>query len=247
MNNKLFSLKEKVAIVTGAARGNGLAIAKGLASFGSIVFLADILDVKPFHNSFFVKTDVANDEQLRELVYKSARLGRKIDILVNNAGVSTARPSESYPMREWDRVLNVNLRAPFRLSQLVALEMINQKSGGSIVNIASLNSRFGFSNNPAYVASKSGLSGLTRALAKDWAKYGVRVNNICPGYIRTAMTEKSYNNPALRAERLERAMIKRYGEPEDLVGAAVFLASDASSYVTGADIYVDGGWSASGI
>ena len=117
----------------------------------------------------------------------------------------------------------------------------------SIINITSISAHFGFSDNPAYAASKGGLSALTRALAKDWAKYGIRVNNICPGYIHTAMTEKSFNDQELYKERMDRVMIKRYGEPEDLVGAAVFLASDASSYITGSDIFVDGGWSASGI
>ncbi len=248
MNNKLFSLKGKVAIVTGATRGNGLAIAKGLMDFGAVTCFADILELEVCgRNGFFIKADVTNDKDIRELVDRVLRIGGKIDILVNNAGVSKSYPSEDYPLEEWDTVLNTNLRAPFRLSQLVALEMINKKTGGSIINIASLNSRFGFSGNPAYVASKSGLSGLTRALAMDFAKYGIRVNSICPGYIHTAMTEKSFSDPQLHKERIDRAMIKRYGEPEDLVGAAVFLASDASSYVTGTDIYVDGGWSASGI
>lgn len=248
MRNKTFSLIGKIAIVTGAARGNGLAIAKGLMDFGAIICFADILRIKVSgENSFFIKADVTNDKNIEELVSKVIRICGKIDILVNNAGITKAYPSEDYPPEEWDAVLNTNLRAPFRLSQLVARHMIEQKSGGSIINIASLNSRFGFSNNPAYAASKSGLSGLTRALAKDWAKYGIRVNGICPGYIHTAMTEKSFNDPELYKERIGRAMIKRYGEPEDLVGTAVFLASNASSYITGTDIYVDGGWSASGI
>jgi len=248
MNNQLFSLKGKIAIITGAARGNGLAIAKGLADFGAITWFVDILEAGVSgKNCFFVRADITNDERAKNLIDLVIATCGRIDILVNNAGITKASPSEEYSLDDWDKTMDVNLKAPFRLSQLVARRMIKREIGGSIINIASLNARFGFSNNPAYVASKSGLSGLTKALAKDWAKYGIRVNSICPGYIHTAMTERSYNDPILREERLEKAMIKRYGEPEDLIGAAVFLASDASSYVTGSDIFVDGGWSVSGI
>lgn len=248
MNNQLFSLEDKVAIVTGAARGNGLAIAEGLANFGAITYFVDILEGKVTgKNRFFVKGDITNDEEMKKLINEIIATRGRINILVNNAGIAKASPSVDCSLDAWDENLNVNLRAHFALSQLVARQMIAQKTGGSIINITSVSAHFGFSNNPAYAASKGGLNSLTRALAKDWAKYGIRVNNICPGYIHTAMTEKSFSDPQLRAARLERAMIKRYGEPEDLVGAAVFLASDASCYVTGTDIYVDGGLSASGI
>jgi len=248
MNNKLFSLKGKVAIVTGAARGNGLAIAKGLASFGAAVWSVDILEAKISRkNCFFVKADVTNGEDMKNLVNHIVATCGGIDILVNNAGITKASPSEEYSLDDWDKTLDTNLKAPFRLSQLVARQMVEQKTGGSIINITSLNAHFGFFNDSAYTASKSGLSGLTKALAKDWAKYGIRVNNICPGYIHTAMTEKSFSDSQLYKERMDRSMIKRYGEPEDLVGASVFLASNASNYITGTDIFVDGGWSTSGI
>lgn len=248
MDKNIFFLGGKVAIVTGAARGNGLAIAKGLANFGAITYFVDILEGKVSgKNRFFIKGDITNDEEMKKLINEIIATRGRINILVNNAGITKAYPSEDYPLDEWDKVLNTNLRAQFRLSQLVARQMISRKTGGSIINITSLNAHFGFFSNSAYTASKNGLSGLSRVLAKDWAKYGIRVNNICPGYIHTEMTKISYNNPKLRAERLKRAMIKRYGEPEDLVGAAIFLASEASSYVTGTDIFVDGGWSASGI
>lgn len=248
MNENIFFLGEKAAIVTGAARGNGFAIAMGLASFGATVWFVDVLEAEiSKKNCFFIRADVTNDEDIKNLANHVITVCGRIDILVNNAGIAGVCPSEDYPPEEWDKVLDANLRAPFRLSQLVAKQMIERKTGGSIINITSLNAHFGFFNNSAYTASKSGLSGLTRALAKDWAKHGIRVNNICPGYIHTAMTEKSFNDPRLYKERMDRSMIKRYGEPEDLVGAAVFLASDASSYVTGTDIHVDGGWFASGL
>ena len=140
----------------------------------------------------------------------------------------------------------VDLTAQFQLAQLVANEMIRSKIAGSIINITSISARFGYSDNPAYMAAKGGLVSLTRALAKDFAKYNIRVNCISPGYIRTNMTAKGYADPDARAARLERAMIKRYGEPDDLVGASMLLASKASSYITGAEFVIDGGWSASG-
>lgn len=248
INKQLFSLQGRVAIVTGAARGNGLAIAKGLADFGATVWFVDVLKAKVSReNCFFVKGNVTSDEEMKKLISEIMTTRGKINILVNNAGIAKEALSVNCSLEAWDENLSVNLLAPFRLSQLVAKQMIKQKAGGSIINVTSVSAHFGFSNNPAYAASKGGLSALTRALAKDWAKYGIRVNNICPGYIHTAMTEKSFNDPQLRAIRLERTMIKRYGEPEDLVGAAVFLASDASSYVTGTDIHIDGGLSTSGI
>jgi hypothetical protein len=133
----------------------------------------------------------------------------------------------------------------FLLSQAVVRHMM--KKGGSIINITSLGAETGFSNNPAYMASKGGLKLLTKAFAKDWAKYNIRVNNIGPGYIRTDMTRKSYADPELKRKRDERIMLNRWGKPDDLGGAAVFLASDASLYITGQDIYVDGGWLANGV
>lgn len=248
IKNNMFSVEKKVAIVTGAARGNGFAIARGLLNAGAIVYFVDLLDKKiNLKNAFYFKIDINDMEALRKLTAEVIRKHGQIDILVNNAGISTPAPSEEYSMDNWDRTLNTNLRSSFFLSQLVAKEMIKNKNTGSIINIASLNARFGFSNNPAYVASKSGLDGLTRALAKDWAKFNIRVNNICPGYIHTDMTNKSYNIPKLYKERMDRSMIKHFGEPEDLVGAVIFLSSQASSYITGIDLFVDGGWSASGI
>ena len=244
----MFSVEKKVAIVTGAARGNGFAIAKGLLDAGAIVYFVDVLDKEiKFKNAFYIKADINDVLAIKKIVAGVIKKHKRIDILVNNAGISTPTASENYSTEDWDRTLNTNLRSPFLLSQLVAKEMIKTKNGGSIINITSLNTRFGFSNNPAYVVSKSGFNSLTRVLAKDWAKFNIRVNNVCPGYIHTDMTKISYNNPKLYKERIDRAMIKRFGEPEDLVGAVIFLSSQASAYITGVDLFVDGGWSASGI
>ncbi|MEK7536887.1 MAG: SDR family oxidoreductase [Patescibacteria group bacterium] len=248
----IFSLEGKTAIVTGAARGNGQAIANGFLAAGAFVYFVDIINpeepelFKKQSQAVFINADISKKEDLERIISKIKKSGRTIDTLVNNAGITVGYPSEEYPIDQWEKTIAVNLTAHFQLSQLVAREMIKSKKEGSIINIASISSKFGYSNNPAYVAAKGGLASLTRALAKDWAKYGIRVNSISPGYMHTAMTAKSYADPEARAARLERAMIKRYGEPKELVGAAVFLASGASSYVTGSDITVDGGWSVSG-
>ena len=130
---------------------------------------------------------------------------------------------------------------------LEILRYMKKKRRGSIINITSINAEFGFPNNPAYVASKGGLKLLGKSLARDWGKYGIRINNLGPGYIITKMTEKSFKNKKTRLDRQKNTMLNRWGEPEDLVGPCIFLASDASSYVTGQDIYVDGGWTANGI
>lgn len=256
MNNnilKLFSLSGKIAIVTGAARGNGKAIAGGLLEAGATVYFLDILEeVKKTAkdtknpNAKYILADVTNKNDLEKAVNKIIDEQKRIDILVNNAGITIGEPSESYSEENWEKTYKVNLKAAFFLSQLAAKHMIRQK-GGVIINITSLGAERGFPNNPAYVAFKGGLKQLSKALAEDWAKYKIRVNNLGPGYIRTDMTKKSWNDPKLRAERSKKMMLGRWGESTDLVGPAIFLASDASDYVTGQDLYVDGGWLAKGL
>ena len=251
---KLFSLKNKVAIVTGAARGNGKAIAEGFLQAGAIVYFIDILknelektiEIIKNQNARYIIADITKKDDLKEMVNQIIKKERRIDVLVNNAGVTVGDTSESYVEENWEKTYQVNLKAPFVLSQLVARHMIRQKEG-VIINITSLGAEQGFSNNPAYVASKGGLKQLTKALAKDWAKYNIRVNNLCPGYIKTSMTQKSWINAELKTERSKRTMLSRWGESNDLVGPAIFLASGASKYITGGDLYVDGGWLANGV
>jgi|SRR3989344_593690 len=246
----IFSLEGKTALVTGAARGNGRAIADGLFLAGATVYYLDIIAPESFKKSArstFIKADIANDKDLDKVIKAIKNDGHSIDILFNNAGITIGGiSSEKYSKKDWDKTMAVDLTAQFQLAQLVANEMIRSKIAGSIINITSISARFGYSDNPAYMAAKGGLVSLTRALAKDFAKYNIRVNCISPGYIRTNMTAKGYADPDARAARLERAMIKRYGEPDDLVGASILLASKASSYITGAEFVIDGGWSASG-
>lgn len=257
MNKKildLFSLSNKVAIVTGAARGNGKAIARGFLEAGATVYFIDILKkellktIKEINNenAKYIVADITNKDALKKIVIRAYNENGKIDILVNNAGITISELSEFYSQKSWDKTYKVNLEAAFQLSQMVAKYMIKQKSG-VIINITSIGAERGFPDNPAYAAFKGGLKQLSKALANDWAKYNIRVNNLTPGYIKTNMTKKSWENPVFQKERLQKTMLGRWGEPDDLVGPAIFLASNASSYITGHDLYVDGGWLSKGI
>ena len=252
--NNPFSLKTKVAVVTGAARGNGLAIGKALLDFGATVYFFDLLEDElksvekkiEFEKAYFVQMDVTNYKnfatQCNEIFLKENHL----DILVNNAGVTYGQPSEEYSQEHWDKTHKINLEAPFKLSQIV-FPYMKASGSGSIINITSVSSELGMSQNPAYVSSKGGLKQLTKALAKDWAAYGIRVNNLGLGYFKTNMTKKSFGDDLMRKQRIDRIMLDRAGEPADLVGPAVFLSSDASRYMTGQDLYIDGGLLANGI
>ena len=242
--DELFSLSDKVAIVTGAARGNGQAIAEGFLRAGAIVYFVDILpQVK--ENPNFIISDISTKDGIQKIKDVIDKQGR-LDILVNNAGISISEPSEIYSEENWDRTWQVNLKAPFMLSQM-ACDFMMQQNSGSIINITSLGAELGFPNNPAYIACKGGLKQLTKALARDWAKYNIRVNNLGPGYMKTDMTRKSWSDPKLSKERELKTMLSRWGKPSDLIGPAIFLASSASAYITGQDIYVDGGWLAKGL
>jgi len=253
---RLFDLTGKSAIVTGAARGIGRAIAEGLASTGVSLALADLLEdglesveraiVDLGFRCIAVRTDICRQDELAALVKQTCAAFGSVDILVNVAGVTRGHPSESYSAEDWDLTLAVNLSAMFHLCQLVAQDMIPRRSG-VIINVSSIGGALGFPNNPAYQASKSGVLGLTRALATDWAKYNIRVNAICPGYTHTDMTDKSYGDPHANAARATRTMMNRWGQPEDMVGPVIFLASNASGYVTGQGLFVDGGWVSAGL
>ena len=228
----MFSVKNKVVIVTGSSGGNGGAIVKGLEKLGAIVEGGDL----PSY-------DITTDKHRKLLVQQALNHTGKIDGLINCAGITRGNNVFDYDDEDWENTYQVNLKAPFELSREVARYMKN--SGGSIINITSLNSELGFPNNPAYVAMKGGLKQLTKSLAVDLGKYNIRVNNVGPGYIKTNMTKQGWKNN--RKEIEDRTILGRWGRPEDLVGTIVFLLTSASSYITGQDIYVDGGYLTKGL
>ena len=244
----IFSLEKKTALVTGGGRGIGAAIAVGLRDSGACVAVFDrSLPVKLPEKIKYYTLDIGNRDELVVNFKRFLNDFREIDILVNNAGITLPAPSEEYAIENWYRTLDVNLSAAFFLCQLAGKQMIEQKKGGSIINLTSIGAAQGFPNNPAYGATKGGLKQLTKALATEWGKYGIRVNNLGPGYTHTPMNEKSWNDKKLRKLRQGCTLLGRWAEPEDMIGPVVFLASDASGYVTGIDLYVDGGWTTKGI
>ena len=248
--NDLFDLNGKVAIVTGATRGLGQGMAIALAKAGAnIVGIGQSSlentekEVEKLGVKFLpINANLTTLDKLQEIVDKTKRKYGKIDILVNNAGTIRREDAINYTEKDWDDILNLNLKTLFFLSQVVAKEMINQKSGGKIINIASMLSYQGGIRVPAYTASKSGVKGLTKALANEWAKYNINVNAIAPGYMATDNTKAIREDEKRNKEILDRIPAGRWGTPEDLAGAVIFLSSKASNYVNGECIAVDGGW-----
>lgn len=252
----LFSLKNKIAVVTGAARGNGRAISQALGLAGATLILTDILDQELNTTAVeFQKQgidcmnfcgDITDLKFRDQLIDQITSVYGKVDVLVNNAAISLSHSPLDYPDEAWEKTYQINLYAPFKLATGFGKLMVQEKKG-SIINITSLNAELAFPENPAYVAFKGALRQLTKSLALDLGKFGVRANNIGPGYFQTHMTKKSFENPELYQQRLNRTILNRWGKPDDLAGIAIFLASDASSYLTGQDIYVDGGWMIKGL
>ena len=250
---ELFDLTGRVALVTGGSRGLGLEMAEALGEAGASLmilarrdqWLAPALEQLKAagHTVEGMICDVSQPAEVQDAVDRTLAAFGKIDILMNNAGVSWGAPAEEMTLEKWQMVIDINLTGAFLFAQAVARHMIARGAGGSIVNIASINGIQGGlpmleTNNAGYVASKAALIGLTRELAAKWGRHGIRVNNIAPGYFPSRMTEKIWD----RAERLaERIPLRRPGQEGELKGAAVFLASEASSYMTGQTIVVDGG------
>jgi len=244
---ELFSLENKVIAVTGASRGIGLEIAKAYSSCGAITIGMGRTKIdSAAMNMQYVKCDITIEESVAEDFSSIQSKYGRLDVLVNAAGITNSSPYLLKPLEVLKETLATNLLATYNTSELASKIMANN-GGGSIVNITSIASLQGFPNNPAYVASKGGVSAMSKALALDYAPLGIRVNCVAPGYIHTAMTHNSYSNNEKNAERVARMMIKRWGCPSDLVGASIFLASNASAYITGIELVVDGGWTAKGI
>jgi 2-dehydro-3-deoxy-D-gluconate 5-dehydrogenase len=247
-----FRLDRKTALVTGAATGLGAAISIAFAEAGASVAChgnrrpatetAERIKAAGGRAAAFA-ADLGNPVEITALWEAVKNSFGTIDILVNNAGMIHRSPAEEYALDDWRRVLDVNLSSVFLLSQLCGKEMI-ARGRGKIINIASLLAFQGGIRVPAYAASKGGVALLTKALSNEWAAKGVQVNAIAPGYFRTENTLPLQKDEARNRQILERIPAQRWGEPEDLTGAAVFLASKASNYITGEVLVVDGGWMA---
>ncbi|MDA8692135.1 SDR family oxidoreductase [Candidatus Pseudothioglobus singularis] len=247
-----FSLENKVALITGGTSGLGKMMALALAKAGAFVWIASSRDnadetLKELKDQGtegrFIQMDVTSSEALENVVSLIHQESNRIDILVNAAGINLRTSAEDLTLDEWQKTIDINLTAPFHLSQLVA-DSMRENNWGRIINIASLQSLRAFDNSIPYGASKGGIMQLTRALAQAYSKDGVLVNAIAPGFFRTNLTESLFQDPGKLQTLADKTMMGRNGEEKDIFGISVFLCSDANSYVTGQTIFLDGGFSA---
>jgi len=250
----MFDLKRKVAIVTGARRGMGKSHAIALAKTGAKVVVSDISledcqkvveEIKKEKGeAMAIKCDVTKKEEVDEMVRKTIEKWEKVDILVNNAGICDFKPFLEMTEKGWDRTIDINLKGYFLCAQAVAKEMVKRKSG-VIINIASIamgQTGVGFPSLVHYCASKGGIVAMTEALALELAPYGIRINAISPGAIETPMIDPLKADKKTMEGLLARIPLHRVGKPEEVSNLVLFLASDHSSYMTGSDIVIDGGW-----
>jgi NAD(P)-dependent dehydrogenase (short-subunit alcohol dehydrogenase family) len=249
---RTFQLDGQTAIVTGASRGIGKAIAKGFAKAGADLVLVsrnlpalksvakEIEDIG--RKVLPLSTDIGKHEDISKIVESTLKVFPRIDILLNNAGISPIlKRAEEVGLREWEEIIRVNLTGTFFFCQTVGKVMI-QQGGGKIINMVSVGAFVGFPRQVGYCATKGGILQLTRVLALDWARFNIRVNAIGPSYIETELTKGMRESKVISENLLKRTPMGRFGKPEEVVGAAIYLASDASSYVTGQTLCVDGGW-----
>ena len=247
-----FSLENKVALITGGTSGLGKMMALALAKAGAFVWIASSRDnadetlqaiKQQGSNGSFLQVDVTSSEGLENIVSQILKESNRIDILVNAAGINLRTSATDLTLDEWQKTIDINLTAPFYLSQIVA-ESMKRNNWGRIINIASLQSLRAFDNSIPYGASKGGVMQLTRALAQAYSKDGILVNAIAPGFFRTNLTESLFQDPDKLKALANKTMMGRNGEEKDIFGISVFLCSDANSYVTGQTIFLDGGFSA---
>jgi NAD(P)-dependent dehydrogenase (short-subunit alcohol dehydrogenase family) len=248
----MFELTDKIAIVTGASRGIGAAIALGLARSGAHLVLVSrnlpslnrvAKEVAGMgRESLAIRADIGVADEIVSAVEEARKHFQRIDILVNNAGISPIlKRAEDMTKPEWDEIIRVNLTGTFLFSQACGKVMIEQMEG-KIINIASVGGTVGLPRQAGYCAAKGAIIQLTKVLALDWAKYNIQVNAVGPSYVETDLTEGVRRSKLISEDLLRKTPMGRFGKPEEVVGAVVFLASDASSYITGQTIYVDGGW-----
>ncbi len=252
MNLSDFSLNTKVALVTGGSSGIGKMMALSLARAGAYVWIASSRDnadetIKELKakgsEGAFLQVDVTSTDALEKMLSHIYSVSGKIDILVNGAGINLRTSADELTLEQWQKTIDINLTAPYQLSQL-AVKKMKESGWGRIINIASLQSLRAFDNSIPYGASKGGVMQLTRALAQAYSKDGVLVNAIAPGFFRTNLTESLYQDSKKIKDLAGKTMMNRNGEEKDIFGISVFLCSDANSYITGQTIFLDGGFSA---
>ncbi len=248
---ELFDLSEKVAIVTGASRGLGQYFGRALAKSGAdlVITSRDLSSLTEFkqeieslgRKALAVQLDVLSQSDIENMVRMTINEYGKIDILVNNAGLNIRRPSTDVSQQDWDTVLDTNLKGSFFCAQAAAKEMIKQKHG-RIINVGSCTCVFGMEGIAPYTASRGAILSMTRSLAAEWGKFGITVNVLAPGWFKTAQNAALYENKEWVDYITNRIPLNRPGQPHDLDGTVIFLASDASEYITGQIILVDGGF-----
>lgn len=246
------NLMGKVAIVTGAGRGIGKAIAKALAAAKASVVVNDVdwntatqvsREIESSGGKALpAKADVRIRSEIEQMVQNAIQELGRVQVLINNAGVILRKPAEEISEEEWDKVIDINLKGTFLCAQEVAKAMIREGKGGKIINLASIMGEVALPPRAAYCASKGGIIALTKDLAAEWAKHGITVNTLAPGWTVTEMTQSYFSQEPVRQFLLERIPLNRLGKPEDVANLAVFLASEYSDYITGQAICVDGGW-----
>jgi gluconate 5-dehydrogenase len=247
----LFDLSGKVAIVTGASRGLGQYFGRALARAGAdlVITSRDMSRLNEFHEEIKslgrkalpIKLDVLDETDIKNMVHAAIDEYGRIDILINNAGLNIRRPAAEFTWQDWDTVLETNLKGSFFVAQAVGKEMMKQRYG-RIINIGSCTCVFGMEGIGPYSASRAGVLGMTRSLAAEWGKYGITANVLAPGWFKTAQNRVLYENAKWVEYIVDRIPLGRPGQPNDLDGAVVFLASDASAYITGQILLVDGGF-----
>lgn len=245
----IFSIKNKVIVISGGGRGIGEFIAKEMHKRNAIIYCLDLNFTQDTKNKnyFCIKCNITNQKKVNLVIKEIYKTHKHIDVLINSAGITLPQKNQKeYSLDNWEKTLKINLTGAFITSNSV-IKYMKKNRKGSIINITSLNAEQGFPDNPAYVASKGGLKMLSKSLAKDYGIYGIRINNLGPGYIKTEMTLESFKDSKKRKQRQKHVLLDRWGIMDDLLGPCIFLASDASGYVTGQDLYVDGGWLANGL
>ena len=243
----MFSVKGFEVAIVGGSRGIGEALVSGFINANAKVTVLDINTPNNYRDFDFIRCDLSIKESINEALKEYYKKNKIMKVLINCAAVTIPGASHFYTDEAWQKSLSINLNGVFFLCREVGRQMIQNNSGGSIINFTSIGAEQGFSNNPGYAATKGAVKQLSKALAVEWGQYGIRVNNIVPGYTNTPMNSKSWNDASLRKQRSDHTVIGRWAEPKEMVGPAIFLASNASSYVTGTDLVVDGGWLVKGM